>query len=63
MLQINLMQLLKGLEMTVVFISKADGVHRQENIVMQWHIVARVIEASICFLTRKKKKHRPSQII
>lgn len=60
-LQMNLMQLFKGLEQTIVFISKTDGVFRQEKIVMEWHIVAYIIEASICFLSWKK--HSPSQII
>lgn len=54
-LQMSLMQLFKGLEQTIVVISKTDGVFRQEKIVMEWHIVAYIIEASICFLSWKKK--------
>lgn len=55
------MQLFEGLEQTIVFISETDGVLRQKNLVIEWHIVTYIIEASICFLTWKKNS--PSQII
>lgn len=53
------MKLFKGLEQTMVFISETDGVFRQKNIAMEWHIVAYIIEATICFLTWKKNKTVP----
>lgn len=62
-LQISLMQLFKGLEQIIVFISGTDGVFRQKNIVLEWHIVAYIIEASICFLTWKKKKSLSNNLV